>query len=127
MDMNPPDSHDSHDAAAAASTAAAAASAASNSSSQSSSKRTHFEEPTAVDFYMIGRDIQNRSGHRVGAELSEDQHYREFIGCAAEVALITWNKMVHYCLVPDGGEIVHFIWALFLMKLYPKEKPSCAL
>lgn len=126
MDMDPPDPPDAFEAAAAAAAAASAAQSSSNSS-QPSSKRNRSSEPTAADFYMIGRDIQNRSDHRVGAELSEDQRFREFFGCSAEVALKTWRKLVKYDLVPEGGEIKHFIWSLFFMKLYPLEKPSCAL
>jgi hypothetical protein len=115
--MDPPDATDD------AATAAAAAAAASGATA--GAKRSRTTEPSLADFYVIGRDIQNRSNHRVGSDLSEDQRFREYFGCSAENALIVWNLLIQYELLPDGGQIAHFLWALFFMKIYAKEKVTC--
>ena len=75
--------------------------------------------PSEGDFLSIGREIQNRSNHRVGTDLSEDARFRSFFGCSAGVALITWTTMIAHSLLPDGGQIVHMLWALYFMQVYP--------
>lgn len=117
------DPSDATDAAAAA----AAASKARQPTGKSSTKRSRTTEPAIEDFYILGRDIQNRSGHRVGAELSEEDRYKEFFGCRAEIALIVWSLLTKHCLLPDAAKLNHFLWALFFMKIYPREKVACAL
>lgn len=120
--MDPPDAADDAASAAAATTASKA-----GPGKKSSSKWARSTEPSITDLYVIGRDIQNRSGHWVGAELTEDERYCQFFGCGAEVALIVWNLLIKFSLLPDEAELAHFLWALFFMMLYPKEKVACGL
>ncbi|KAL3795485.1 hypothetical protein ACHAWO_001837 [Cyclotella atomus] len=115
--MDPPDATDDAATAAAAASAAAGATAG--------AKRSRTTEPSSADFYVIGRDIQNRSNHRVSSDLSEDQRFREYFGCSAEIALIVWNLLIQYELLPDEAQIAHHLWALFFMKIYAKEKVTC--
>jgi len=84
-----------------------------------STKRARNMAPSEGDFLAIGREIQNRSNHRVGTDLSENARFRSFFGCSAGVALITWTTMIAHSLLPDGGQIVHMLWALYFMKVYP--------
>ena len=84
-----------------------------------STKRACNMAPTEGDFLAIGREIQNRSNHRVGTDLSENARFSSFFGCSAGVALITWVTMTAHSLLPDGGQIVHMLWALYFMKVYP--------
>lgn len=84
-----------------------------------SNKRSRETAPSEGDFLTIGREIQNRSGHRVGSDLSEDGRFRSFFGCGAEVTVICWTMLVTYSLLPDDAQIVHFLWALYFMKVYP--------
>jgi hypothetical protein len=88
-------------------------------------KRSRTTEPSVTDFYAIGGGIMNRSNHRSGSDLSEDQRFREFFRCSAEVALIMWNLLIKHLLLPDEAQIVHLLWALIFMKIYAKEKVTC--
>ena len=47
---------------------------------------------TEQDFYIRGRDIQNRSG-RVSTKTNEDKLFREFFGCSAANALRGWESL----------------------------------
>ena len=55
----------------------------------------------------------------MGTDLSEDARFHSSFGCSAGVALITWNTMIAHLLLPDGGQIVHMLWALYFMQVYP--------
>jgi hypothetical protein len=84
-----------------------------------STKRAREMPPTEGDLLAIGREIQNRSKMRVGSDLSEDMRFRAYFGCSAEVALIGWNMMGAHGLTPDGGQLVHMLWALYFLMVYP--------
>ena len=70
------------------------------------------------NFLTVGREIQNRSKHRVGSDLTEDNRFRSFFGCGAETALILWNMMHAYSYKPHSSQIKHFLWCLLLKKVY---------
>ena len=56
-------------------------------------KRAQETATCESDFLAIGREIQNRSKHRVGSDLSEDNQFPSIFGCGVETALILWNVM----------------------------------
>lgn len=115
--MDPPDARD--EATAASFQHAAGAPPA-------GTKRARTIEPSLTDIYVIGRDLQNRSNHRVGSELSEDGRFRAFFGCGAHIALLLWQLLIAHHLLPDESQIVHLLWALFFMHVYPSEKIACS-
>ncbi len=41
------------------------------------------------------------------------------------VAEILWELVVCDKLRPRGGCLEHLLWALYFMKVYPKQGPSC--
>lgn len=51
----------------------------------------------------VGRDIQNRSNHCVGAEVVENQLFKENFGISVAITLIVWNLLVENDLVPEKG------------------------
>lgn len=116
--MDPPDIH--YEAVIAASQHAIA------DSGSTRNKRARVAEPTLADLYFMAKDIQNRSRHKVGAELSEDGRFRAFFGCGAAIALVCWNRLVYYELLPQeiDASILHFLWALFFMMVYPGDKAA---
>ena len=73
------------------------------------------------DFYRLGKDMQNRCGSSIGAIGPEDRRFREFFGCGALIALVLWNLLEEHNAVPEGGAIMHMLWALHFMKVYPKQ------
>ena len=83
-------------------------------------------EPSLTDFYVIGKDLQNRTSHRVGSELSKDGRFHAFFGCGAHIALLLWQLLVSHALLPDESQILHLLWALFFMHVYPSEKVACS-
>ena len=97
--MDPPDQHDEV-------LAAAYQHASSKSAVGSGNKRARDSEPTIEDFYLIGKDLQNRSDHKIGSELSEDRRFHSFFGCWAHIALIFWQMLIKMCLLPDESQIL---------------------
>ena len=98
--MDPPDTHD--EAAAAASQHADGQSAG--------TKRAHTVQTTVADIYVIGRDIHQYSGHKIGSDMSEDERFRAFFGCGANIALLVWLKLIQYdYLPPDSRLFIYFI------------------
>ena len=81
--------------------------------------------PTVQDFVTAGRDIQNRSNRPIAADRTEDS-FREFFGICARLALMTWYRLAHHHLLPDGSRIKHLLWALFFLKQYPTEGVATA-
>ena len=90
-------------------------------------KRARETATCESDFLTIGREIQNRSKHRVGSDLTEDNRFRSFFGCGAETALILWNMMHAYSCEPNNSQIEHFLWCLFFMKVYPAENVAVSV
>jgi len=89
-------------------------------------KRQKEAEPDVTDFYLLGKEIENRSGSSIGAPGIEDRRFREYFGCAATVALIAWNLLSEHGLLSGGAVIIHLLWALHFMKVYPKQDAGSA-
>lgn len=54
---------------------------------------------------------------KIGVELSRNAQFCSYFGCSAEVALIFWKMFISFALVPYECQILHFLWALFFMKV----------
>jgi len=89
-------------------------------------KRKKDTAPEVDDFYRLGKELQNRSGSSIGAFLPEDRRFREFFGIGAYVALVLWNALLEYGVIPESGLIIHMLWALHWMKVYPKQHAGSA-
>lgn len=85
-------------------------------------------ETLSLDEIMtVARDIQNRSGRRIGSKVVEDRNFREHFGTSQEVVLILWNFLNEHDLLPEKCDIKHLLWALFFLKVYPKQGPACSV
>lgn len=93
---------------------------------ETSTKRARVDKPVIADFYTLGRDLQNRSGHRIGSELSEDLRFRSYFGCSAEVMLRLWQMLNSFGCLPHKTQIVHLLWSCFFMKVYPSQNVACS-
>jgi hypothetical protein len=78
-----------------------------------------------TNFTVIARNIQNQVSCCVGWELKEARLFREFFGTSVRVAEILWELVVCDKLRPRGGRPEHLLWALYFMKVYPKQGLSC--
>ena len=77
---DPPDAYDE-----------AVAAAVQHADAQNSgTKRARTVLPSLADIYVIGRDLQHRSSHKVGSDLSENDRFHAFFGCGANMALHLW-------------------------------------
>ena len=77
------------------------------------------------EFDANARDIQNQASHRVRTATMETRLFREFFGISMRVLEILWELLDRDSLPPKGGRRTHLLWALHLMKVYPKQGPGC--
>ena len=45
-------------------------------------------------------------------------------GATPCVALILWNMLIDYSLIPEGARIFHLLWAMMFLKLYDFEEEN---
>ena len=95
--------------------------------SRRGAKRKKDTAPEVNDFHRLGKEMQNRCGSSIGAFSTEDRRFREFFGLGANVALVLWNQLVFYDALPEGGTIMHLLWALHFMKVYPTQDNGSAV
>ncbi len=79
------------------------------------------------NFADIARDIQNRVSRCVGSELKEAWLFRKFFGTSMRDVKILWELIGRDKLRPRGGHPEHLLWALYFMKVYPKQGPGCSV
>ena len=91
------------------------------------SSATESQSSLKDEILSVGRDIQNRSNHRVWAEVVENRLFKEHFGISVTVALIVWNLLVENDLVPEKGQMKHLLWTLLFLKVYPKQGPVCSI
>ena len=77
--------------------------------------------------YEAGRDMMNRSEKKFGAIMEEERRFREMFGVGAQVALIAWTMLNTLGYLPMGGTLMHFLWTLCFLKVYPKQGPLSVL
>ena len=82
--------------------------------------------PTAVDFLLKGKDIQNKAGRPIRSAGTEERHFREFFGTGPFVVSQLWNLLAQNDFIPPGGELRHLLWTLHFLKAYPKQAAVCS-
>ncbi len=75
---------------------------------------------------VIARDIQNWVSCRIGAVFTEAWHFRKFFGMSVHVVKIFWDLLLRDDLLPEGGRPMNLLWALYCLKVYPKQSPGCS-
>jgi hypothetical protein len=68
--------------------------------------------------------MMNRSSKEMGAIETEDRRFRELFGVGPLVALAAFAMINELGLLPDGGTLQHFLWALCFLKVYPTKQSS---
>ena len=77
---------------------------------------------------MVGKEMMNRAGQKLGKLTpwgTEDRRLKAFFGANVLVIIDAWSRMKGIRLIPEGGMLFHFLWALMFMKLYESENASC--
>ena len=79
------------------------------------------------DFCGIARGLMNSPSRRDGCWSStETRLFREFFGTSVRVVEIVWELINRDELRPMGGRPEHLLWALYFLKVYPKQGPGCS-
>ena len=89
-------------------------------------KRNKGAMPEVDDFYRHGEKMQNCSGSTVRAFTTEDRRFCECFGCGANVALVLWELLQEHDALPNGGMIMHLLWSLHFMNVYPEQDGGSA-
>ena len=71
--------------------------------------------------------MMNRSEKAMGSYDVEDRRFREMFGIGPTVCLICWNMLTTLGYLPEGGRLVHFLWFLCFLKVYPNQGPLSVL
>ncbi len=72
--------------------------------------------------FLAARDIQNRMSHRVGMAGMEDRHFCEFFGTNISIVSMVCDMLMANGLRPEKSRPKHLLWALYFLKVYPKQR-----
>ena len=56
----------------------------------------------------------------------EDRQFRSFFDTRQEIVKMVWDMLGEGGLHPKNSEPKQLLWALYCMKLYPREGPGCS-
>ncbi len=56
----------------------------------------------------------------------EDRQFRSFFDARQEIVNMVWDMLGEGSLHPKNSEPKQLLWALYCMKLYPREGPGCS-
>ena len=79
------------------------------------------------DMMIIARATWGRDNKKGRCENTENRDFREFFGYGCIVATKIYELLVGEDLLPIGGHLEHFLWALMFMKIYGKGRNLCTL
>jgi hypothetical protein len=95
------------------------------SEGNSENKASYDNEGMEDVLFRAVRDIQNRMSHCVGTVGMEDRHFREFFGANISIMSMVWDMLTANGLRPKKSRPKHLLWALYFLKVYPKQSPGC--
>ena len=81
---------------------------------------------TVEDFYRLGKEVQNRSGQKLCANVTEDRRFREYFGTSVHTAIVAWNLLNEHDKLEEGSDVSHMLWAMYFLKCYPLTQEACA-
>ena len=93
-----------------------------NTMAEKQNKRARADEVTVDDVLFHARFIFGCDPFKESAPKTEDKRFRALFGCCPEVVLILWNLIDSNEALPCGGRIIHLLWALLFVKVYPTEE-----
>ena len=71
---------------------------------------------------MWGRDQKN-----IRSIANTYCDFRELCGCGPLVAYNLLQILFEHLLIPSGGDLKYFLWALMLLKVYGKQMTTCTV
>jgi len=88
--------------------------------------KRHRDLTTVEDIYRLGKEVQNRSGQKLYANLTEDRRFREYFGTSVHTAINAWNLLNEHDKLDEGSKVSHMLWAMYFLKCYPLTQEACA-
>lgn len=95
---------------------------ADESCSPPAQKRAREIELTMDDLMFQARFIFGCDPYKERAPGTEDKKFRALFGASPVVVLRLWNLITTNSELPSGGRLVHLLWALIFVKVYPTEE-----
>jgi hypothetical protein len=84
------------------------------------------KEMDADVFFWAARVIMNRSNKNIGTAAMEDRQFRSFFYVRQDINEMVWDILGEGGLHPKKSKPKHLLWALYFMKVYPREDPRCS-
>ncbi len=85
------------------------------------------DNETDVDmFFGAAREVMNRSNKKIGTAAMEERQFRSFFSAQKEIVLKVWGMLGEGSLHPENSKPKHLLWALYFLKVYPREGPGCS-
>ena len=63
---------------------------------------------------------------KIGTAAMEECRFRSFFGAWNEMVLKVWSMLGEGGLHPKNSKPKHLLWALYFLKVYPREGPGCS-
>ena len=87
--------------------------------------KRHRDLTTVEDFYRLGKEVQNRNGQKLCANVTEDRCFREYFGTSVHTDINAWNLLIEHDKLDEGSEVSHMLWAMYFLKCYPLTPEAC--
>ena len=94
---------------------------------KSKSNRQKTVTEGSIDLLKVARVIWKREKEVVRSTQTEDRSFRSMFGVGAITAITAYNMLIVNGLMPSGGLMMHFLWAMIFLKGYATEGTICKL
>ena len=94
---------------------------------KSKSKRQKTMTEGIIQLLKVAREIWKRDKEVARSTQQEDREFRSMFGVGAITAITAYNMLIVNSLMPSGGLMMHFLWALIFLKGYGTEGTMCKL
>ena len=80
------------------------------------SKRQKTMTEGIIQLLKVAREIWKRDKEVVRSTQQEDREFRSMFGVGAITAITAYNMLIVNSLMPSGGSMMHFLWALIFFE-----------
>jgi hypothetical protein len=77
-------------------------------------------------FFRDTRGIVNQTSLKIGTAGMEDCLFCSFFGAKQDIVKMVWDMLGEGGLRPEKSKPKHLLWALYFMKVYPREGLGCS-
>ena len=80
-----------------------------------------------IELLKVARVIWKREKEVIRSTQTEDREFRSMFGVGSITTITSYNLLIINSLMPSGGLMMHFLWAMILLKGYATEGTMCKL